>query len=189
MGVRHHGTNPRWMVPAAGRRSEGRDSIHGGRRGAEGPRGEARLKTQQIPRRSSARAQGLVLLALLFACLGCSQESRRASKPDAEGEEACEIKVILRSQQIDEALQKLALEDAKASRRSLWFFDTRNLALFEHGVILRARKIVNGPDDATVKLRPMEEAAIAPAVRRLRGFKCEEDRNAGHAVTSCSLSA
>jgi hypothetical protein len=146
------------------------------------------LKKQQIHLATFVRGQCLALLALLIACLACSQESRHATTPGAE-EEKCEVKVILRPEQIDQALQKLALKDGKASRRSLWFFDSRDLALFDHGVILRARKVLTGPDDSTVKMRPMEESAVTPAIRKLPGFKCEEDRNAGRAVTSCSLSA
>jgi hypothetical protein len=56
-------------------------------------------------------------------------------------------------------------------------------------VILRARKVVDQPDDSTVKLRPMDESKVTQAFRNLLGFKCEEDRNAGRSVTSCSLSA
>ena len=43
-----------------------------------------------------------------------------------------------------------------AQIRQIFFFDTPDLALDAHGVVVRARRIQGKGDDAVVKLRPVK---------------------------------
>lgn len=133
-----------------------------------------------------ARRAGLACAALLAAC-GALERGREPSA-DA-GERACEVKVILAPDRFAQVAETFGLADARVSRRTEWFFDTPALALAASGVVLRARERQGEPDDATVKLRPMDEARIEPAWRALRGFKCESDLAGERAETACSLDA
>ena len=57
-------------------------------------------------------------------------------------------------------LEALAQVDIEPEAREIYFFDTPDLALFEAGIVLRARLIRDGADDSTVKLRPVEPKSI-----------------------------
>jgi hypothetical protein len=73
--------------------------------------------------------------------------------------EAVEIKVAA-SEHGERAVQrKLHLRDGDAEHRDVYFFDTRELRLFDQGLVLRARRIHDGADDFTVKIRPFAEDA------------------------------
>jgi hypothetical protein len=86
------------------------------------------------------------------------------------------------------ALAALALDEANAHEaRTLWFYDTSELGLYDRGVIVRARKVKDGPDDSTVKARPMDPASTAPGWLELPGAKCETDRTVENARSACSL--
>lgn len=99
----------------------------------------------------------------------------------------CEVKVSLPASSIGKAQKTLGLKDAKGEARTIWFYDTAALELFDKGIILRSRHSAGGPDDTTVKLRPMDARTADPSWSSVQGFKCEQDRTAQHTVTSCSL--
>jgi hypothetical protein len=102
---------------------------------------------------------------------------------------AIEIKITARAR--DEAEVREALEsfDAAAERREIYFFDTPELALFESGLVLRARLIRGGADDSTVKLRPVDARTIAEHWRETPGFEIELDAVGDDAICSAKLSA
>lgn len=102
-------------------------------------------------------------------------------------EDNVELKVTVRADQRAKAEKSFKLTDAKATRRDVWFYDTRTLAHSKAGLILRARKTKNGKDDSTVKFRPLTAAEVDSDWFRVDGFKCEEDRVGTRAVQSCSL--
>jgi hypothetical protein len=98
-----------------------------------------------------------------------------------------EIKITFQPGDIDAAVARFKLKDGSATRREVYFYDTPELTWSDAGLVLRARKTLDGPDDSTVKLRPMTAAEIDPGWLDLEGFKCEEDRVGDGAVSSCSL--
>lgn len=98
-----------------------------------------------------------------------------------------ELKFTLRPDQVSSALSKFKLTAAKATRRDVWFYDTGGLALFDAGLVLRARKTKGGADDSTVKLRPLLAGDVDRSWFGVSGFKCEEDRVGTRAISSCSL--
>ena len=100
---------------------------------------------------------------------------------------AVEIKVTMRAEQEMKAVRLFELDRSTAESREIYFFDTPWLACFRRNVVLRARMIRNGPDDSTVKIRPVDPDRIAPLWKTLKGFKLEADVAGARVVRSASL--
>ena len=103
--------------------------------------------------------------------------------------EAVEIKVTARVSQEDEALELLKSTGEEPETRTIYFFDTPELDLFDKGLVLRARKVRGDEDDSTVKLRPIDPATIPIDWSRTDGFEIEMDRVGDREVISAKLSA
>ena len=114
---------------------------------------------------------------------------RRPEKCASEEIKDVEIKVTIRENQELLAARALNLSEAKTQRRKIYFFDTPSLALFEAGVILRARIKQDDPDDSTVKIRPIDPSRIAQAWKDMDNFKLEADWVGERKVCSGSLDA
>jgi hypothetical protein len=98
-------------------------------------------------------------------------ESANAAPP---GIEWVELKVTLGAEQVDAGLAAFALQPGSAERRSIWFCDRIDahggptmLPLLARGTILRVRKVRDGADDSTLKLRG-PEGCVDPEVWRQR---------------------
>jgi hypothetical protein len=139
------------------------------------------------------------LVATLVAA-GCAGEAVIEVSPgeadDAPGGKAdgddgprAELKVTVEPGQIRRARSRLGLRNDASETRRIWFYDTPRLELLDAGAILRAREIDGDDDDSTVKLRPLDAAAVDPGWLELDGFKCELDRSIERATSSCSLTA
>jgi hypothetical protein len=112
-----------------------------------------------------------------------------ADKTDrAAGGPRVELKLTIDPAATARARSRLRLHDATSEVRRIWFYDTPGLDLLEAGAILRARDVEGGEDDSTVKLRPLDAAAVDASWLAVDGFKCEIDRVPGRSVSSCSLS-
>jgi hypothetical protein len=112
-----------------------------------------------------------------------------ALAPPASG---VELKVTIDPAQISYALEALGLDADEAERRYVTYYDTPDLLLFEAGLVLRSRKVIDDDDDSTVKVRPLlaAEAFTVDATLFDEGeFKCEIDRTPSREVSSCSLKA
>jgi hypothetical protein len=103
------------------------------------------------------------------------------SPPD--GVESVELKVTLGAPQVNDALDEFGLDpdSAAAERREIFFCeqvgppsDPMPLPLLARGIILRIRKIQDGPDEATVKLRG-PEGSVDPALWSDRARKLGDD--------------
>lgn len=80
-------------------------------------------------------------------------------------------------------------DDPAPLEKRIAFFETPALALFEKGVILRARKIKHdGGDDVTVKVRGDLADQISADWDEKNGFKREIDRAGDRQQNSASLS-
>ena len=71
----------------------------------------------------------------------------------------------------------------------MYFFDNQELALFDGGVVLRARVTRDAADDSTVKLRPVVPADIDRRWRETDGFEIELDMVGDTPVCSAKLEA
>lgn len=102
------------------------------------------------------------------------------------GAGAVEIKATVPPGQIDAALEAYGLS-LEGDDRYIYFFDTPELSAFEQGVIARARRVIGGQHDSTIKFRPADPAAIPALWRKYRGFKIEADASEKGIVKSASL--
>jgi hypothetical protein len=104
------------------------------------------------------------------------------------GAEAIEIKATIPDRQIRMALKRFGLDRYNDEQRYIYFFDTPGLDLLRAGIITRARRVVGGAHDCTVKLRPVEPADVASKWRKYRDFKIEADASEKGVVKSASFS-
>ena len=81
----------------------------------------------------------------------------------------------------------LGLDPLRAQIRQVLFFDTPDLALDAHGVVVRARRSQKKGDDTVVKLRPVVPSELPRAVRRSSTFGVELDASPAGYVCSGSL--
>ena len=104
------------------------------------------------------------------------------------GADAIEIKATIPDRQIAEALKRFRMTTGNDEERYIYFFDTPGLDLLGAGMIARARRVVGGDHDCTVKLRPVDPADVAPKWRKYRDFKIEVDASESGLVKSASFS-
>jgi hypothetical protein len=81
----------------------------------------------------------------------------------------------------------LGLDPLQAQIRQVFFFDTPDLALDKHGVVVRARRSQKKGDDSIVKLRPVVPSELPRAVRRSSSFGVELDASPSGFVCSGSM--
>src|SRR5204862_5962863 len=81
----------------------------------------------------------------------------------------------------------LGLDPLQAEIRQVFFFETPDLALDGHGVVVRARRSQKKGDDTVVKLRPVEPSKVPQALRRSPSFGIELDASPAGYVCSGSL--
>jgi hypothetical protein len=83
----------------------------------------------------------------------------------------------------------LEMDVLDAQIRQVFFFDTPDLLLNQHGVVARARRSQGAVDDSVVKLRPVVPNELPPALRKLPEFGVEVDALPGGFVCSASYKA
>jgi hypothetical protein len=81
----------------------------------------------------------------------------------------------------------LGLDPLDAQIRQVFFFDTPDLRLDRHGVVVRARRVQRSPGDTVVKLRPVVPSEVPVRLRRSRDFGIEVDAMPGGFVCSASM--
>ena len=104
------------------------------------------------------------------------------------GTDAIEIKATIPDRQVAEALKRFRMTASNDEERYIYFFDTPRLGLLGAGIITRARRVVGGDHDCTVKLRPVDPAKVAPKWRKYRDFKVDADASEKGLVKSASFS-
>ena len=103
------------------------------------------------------------------------------------GADDVELKATIPHKQIHWGLRRYNLTTDNDEERHIYFFDTPNLELFHSGVVLRARRIIGGDHDSTVKLRPVDPAKVPAKWKKFAGFKIEADASENGVVKSASL--
>jgi len=83
----------------------------------------------------------------------------------------------------------LEIDPLDAQIRQVFFFDTPDLLLNQHGVVARARRSQGAPDDSVVKLRPVVPSEVPSRLRKLPEFGVEVDALPGGYVCSASFKA
>jgi hypothetical protein len=85
------------------------------------------------------------------------------------------------------AVAALDMDPLDAQIRQVVFFDTPDLTLSQHGVVVRARRIQRKPGDSIVKLRPLDAEQLPAAVHKSPAFGVEVDAMPGGFVCSGTM--
>ena len=104
-----------------------------------------------------------------------------------QGVDSVELKLTIPTSEHRATITNLPMDPVEAQPRQVFFFDTPDLALDKAGVVVRARRIQGGRADTVIKLRPVDPAALPPALRRSTSFNVELDLIPGGFVPSGSL--
>ncbi len=107
--------------------------------------------------------------------------------PLIKGADSVELKLTVPDRDHRSAVAALGMDVIEAQIRQVVFFDTPDLTLNAHGVVVRARRIQRKPADTVVKLRPIVPADVPAKVRKSPAFGIEVDAMPGGFVCSGSM--
>ncbi len=106
-----------------------------------------------------------------------------------KGADSVELKVTVPETDHRSAVAALGIDPLDAQVRQVVFFDTPDLTLNEHGIVVRGRRIQGKGDDSVVKLRPVVPDSLPSSLRKSPNFGVEVDAMPGGFVCSGSLKA
>jgi hypothetical protein len=101
--------------------------------------------------------------------------------------DSVELKLTVPEADQRSTVTALGMDPLEAQIRQVFFFDTPDLTLSEHGVVVRARRVQQKGDDSVVKLRPVVPADLPATIRRSAAFGVEVDAMPGGFVCSGSM--
>jgi hypothetical protein len=101
--------------------------------------------------------------------------------------DSVELKLTVPDEDRRQTIQTLGLDPLDARLRQVYFFDTPDLALDAAGVVARARRTQEKPDDSVIKLRPVVPGDLPAEIRALKTFVVEVDALPGGYVCSGSF--
>jgi hypothetical protein len=104
-----------------------------------------------------------------------------------KGSDSVELKLTVPEADHRSTLTALEMDPLNAQIRQVFFFDTPDLSLNRHGIVVRARRVQRKGDDSVVKLRPVVPSELPARVRRTAGFGVEVDAVPGGFVCSGSM--
>ncbi len=106
-----------------------------------------------------------------------------------KGADSVELKLSVPDANQRSTVTALGMDPLDAQIRQVVFFDTPDLFLNKHGLVLRARRIQGRDGDSVVKLRPVDPEQLSAEQRQAPGFGVEVDAMPGGFVCSASLKA
>jgi hypothetical protein len=104
-----------------------------------------------------------------------------------KGADSVELKLTIPESSQRSTVQALEMDPLGAQVRLVYFFDTPDLTLESHGVVVRARRVAQKGDDSVVKLRPVVPSDLPSDVRESRMCMVEVDAMPGGYVCSASM--
>jgi hypothetical protein len=104
-----------------------------------------------------------------------------------EGADSVELKLTVPEAEHPAVARALGIDPLGAEIRQVFFFDTPELALNDHGLVVRARRAQRKGGDSVVKLRPVVPADLPGSLRKAPGFSVEVDAMPGGFVCSGTL--
>jgi hypothetical protein len=123
-----------------------------------------------------------------------SKRPRRLSDADLErllslikGADSVELKLTVPDSEQRATVAALGMDPLEAQIRQVYFFDTPDLALNRHGVVVRARRVQQRGDDSVVKLRPVVPDELPTGLRASKNLVVEVDAMPGGYVCSASV--
>ena len=105
------------------------------------------------------------------------------------GSDTVELKVTVPEAGRRSVIERLGMDVMRAEIRQVAYFDTPDLRLNQHGLVVRARRLQRKAGDSVVKLRPVVPSELSDEVRRVPGFGVEVDAMPGGFVCSARLKA
>ena len=123
-----------------------------------------------------------------------SRQPRRLSDEDLQqvltllkGADSAELKLTVPDSARRSTVAALGMDPLDAQIRQVYFFDTPDLALNRHGVVVRARRVQQKADDSVVKLRPVVPGELPSGLRESKNLVVEVDAMPGGYVCSASV--
>jgi hypothetical protein len=104
-----------------------------------------------------------------------------------KGADSAELKLTVPDTTVRSTVTALGMDPLEAQIRQVYFFDTPDLALNQHGVVVRARRVQRKEDDSVVKLRPVVPDELPAGLRQSKNLVVEVDAMPGGYVCSASL--
>jgi hypothetical protein len=101
--------------------------------------------------------------------------------------DSVELKLTVPDTQARSTVNALGMDPLEGQIRQVFFFDTPDLRLHQHGVVVRARRVQGRGDDTVVKLRPIVPDELPPSVRKAKTMVVEVDAMPGGYVCSASF--
>jgi hypothetical protein len=101
--------------------------------------------------------------------------------------DSVELKLTVPAADQRSAVQALGMDPLNGQIRQVFFFDTPDLALYEAGVVARARRVQKKGDDSVVKLRPVVPSELLDDFRQSPNMMVEVDAMPGGFVCSASM--
>jgi hypothetical protein len=121
------------------------------------------------------------------ASLGFSNEEVVRLLDLLKGADSVELKLTVPAPHQRSTLAVLDIDPLEAEIRQVFFYDTPELDLDAHGVVVRARRIQGKGGDSIVKLRPVVPSELPDELRRSDDFRVEVDALPGGFVCSGTL--
>jgi hypothetical protein len=123
-----------------------------------------------------------------------SRRPRRLSDEDLQqvltllkGADSAELKLTVPDTTVRSTVTALGMDPLEGQIRQVYFFDTPDLTLNQHGVVVRARRVQRREDDSVVKLRPVVPDELPAGLRQSKNLVVEVDAMPGGYVCSASL--
>ena len=116
-----------------------------------------------------------------------SDEDLRRMLKLIKGSDSVELKLTVEPAGQTSAVAALGMDPLEAQIRQVYFFDTPDLALYQQGVVARARRAQKKGDDSVVKLRPVDPSDLPSELRATPDFGVEVDAMPGGYVCSGSM--
>jgi hypothetical protein len=101
--------------------------------------------------------------------------------------DSVELKLTVPDTERRATVTGLGMDPLEAQIRQVFFFDTPDLRLNSHGVVVRARRVQGRGDDTVIKLRPIVPDELPPSVRKAKTMVVEVDAMPGGYVCSASF--
>jgi hypothetical protein len=121
--------------------------------------------------------------------IGLSDDELQRMLALAGGADSVELKLTVPDAHHRSTIIALGMDPLDAQIRLVSFFDTPELALNQHGLVVRARRVKGREDDSVVKLRPVVPDEIPNELRRSPSMVVELDAMPGGYVCSASMKA
>lgn len=104
-----------------------------------------------------------------------------------KGADSVELKLSVPDDHQRSTVDALGMDPLDGHIRQVVFFDTPDLRLYQHGVVVRARRVQRKTSDSVVKLRPVVPEELPSKFRKSRALGVEVDAMPGGFVCSASM--